>query len=86
MTTLSGDLYVVISHFATWDSFFLAQKSLRGVERLPFSAPDNSVGFLPVYPTREDAQAAVDRVGAPAQIVVLAKGPIDPGEPPEAMA
>ena len=71
-----SDLYVVVSHFATWNSFFVGQESLRGVERLSFSAPDNSVGFIPVYATREDAQAAVDRAGQPAQIMVLAKGPI----------
>jgi len=71
-------LYVVVSHFASWDSFFLGQEALRGVERLPFSSPDNSIGFLPVYATREDAQAAVDRGGQPAQIVVLAQGPILP--------
>src|SRR3990167_3207568 len=51
------DLYVVVGHFATWDSFFMGQESLRDVERLHFSAPDNSIGFLPVYATREDAQA-----------------------------
>ena len=73
---MAGDLYVVLSHFASWDSFFMGQESLRGVERLPFSAPDNSVGFIPVYATREDAQAAVDRGGQPAQILVLAQGPI----------
>jgi len=72
------DLYVVVGHFATWDSFFMGQESLRDVERLHFSAPDNSIGFLPVYATREDAQAAVDKVGQPAQIVVLAQGPMLP--------
>ena len=68
------DLYVVISHVARWDTFFMSQESLGGVERLTFSAPDNSIGFIPVYASRQDAQRAVDRHGAPAQIVVLKQG------------
>jgi len=71
-----GDLYVVVSHYASWDSFFLGMEALWGVKRVSFSAPNNSVGFIPVYATREDAQAAVDRAGQPAQIVGLAQGPI----------
>ena len=29
-----GDLYVVVGHFARWDSFFMGQESMFGVDRL----------------------------------------------------
>ena len=68
-----SDLYAVL-HVVRWESL----RTSGGLD-VSVQAFDGSVGFCPIYATREAAQAAVDREGRPATIAVLKEASMIPG-------
>lgn len=69
----SDEVYVVLSGWVEWRRLFGAQMTAEGGIPVQVQAPNDSIGFVPVYETREQAQAVVNRLGRPAHIVAFTR-------------
>ena len=69
MASDDTEVYVVLSGWVAWKRLFSAHMTGEGGIPFQVQTPDNSIGFVPVFETREQAQAVVDRLGRPAHIV-----------------
>jgi len=69
----TAEVYVVLSGWVPWKKLFGAEMTAAGGIPFEVQTPDDSIGFVPVFATRDQAQAVVNRLGRPAHIVAFTR-------------